>query len=81
MVLLRALCTCVGKMQLLRNTYFKVYRKESRVIWSECFCNVYKLNFITNFDMCSKSIYLKIIWAVITIAIRSIAAELICQEY
>lgn len=75
LALLLPLCTFDGKMQLLCNTYFKVFRKENILLAVNFFVMIISviLNLIGSFFF--KNIYLIIIFMVISVAIRSIISE------
>lgn len=70
------ICTYDGKMQLLCNTYFKVLRKENWLLYSNVMASLLSVVLCTVGAYCFDSVMAVVLGMVISIAFRSIVAEL-----
>lgn len=76
LALLLPLCTFDGKMNILCNTYFKVFRKEKILLKVNIFTVIFSLIFSLIAGYVIKDIYLIIVIMVLSVAFRSIMSEL-----
>lgn len=76
LIFLLPLCIFDGKMQLLCNTYFKVLRKEKRLLWNNIFAFVISLFLSLAGGYIFQDIYFIILSVVVAIVIRSIVSEI-----
>lgn len=76
LIFLLPLCIFDGKMQLLCNTYFKVLRKEKRLLWNNIFAFIISFLLSLAGGYVFQNIYFIILSVVAAIVLRSVVSEL-----
>ena len=81
LMFLMPLCIFDGKMQMLYNTFLKVYRKEKNLLCINLFCVLLSLLVSMLFTLIIPSIYCILIGLVIVVIIRSVISKIcLCKE-
>ena len=80
LMFLMPLCIFDGKMQMLYNTYFKVYRKEKILLNINIFCVVLSLFISVIFTIIIPNLYIILIGMVLIIIIRSVISKIVLKK-